>query len=64
MPQLSPMNWMFLFSFFWFIMSLNSSIMWWNNSNLYNFSNINFKPQMIKYSWYNDNSYFFFIWWS
>nr|WAP91518.1 ATP synthase F0 subunit 8 [Opisthoteuthis sp.] len=51
MPQLSPLNWMFLFSFFWFIMALNSSIMWWNNSNKYNFINMNLNKKLIKYSW-------------
>nr|YP_010610698.1 ATP synthase F0 subunit 8 [Luteuthis dentatus]WAP91466.1 ATP synthase F0 subunit 8 [Luteuthis dentatus]WAP91492.1 ATP synthase F0 subunit 8 [Luteuthis dentatus] len=51
MPQLSPLNWMFLFMFFWFIMTLNSSIMWWNNMNSYNFINPNTKKKPIKYNW-------------
>nr|YP_010610620.1 ATP synthase F0 subunit 8 [Opisthoteuthis californiana]WAP91375.1 ATP synthase F0 subunit 8 [Opisthoteuthis californiana] len=51
MPQLSPLNWMFLFVFFWSIMALNSSVMWWNNSNLYNFTKLNSNKKLIKYSW-------------
>nr|WAP91505.1 ATP synthase F0 subunit 8 [Grimpoteuthis sp.] len=51
MPQLAPLNWMFLFLFFWFIMSMNSSIMWWNNMNLYNFTKFNMKKKSIKYYW-------------
>nr|YP_010610659.1 ATP synthase F0 subunit 8 [Cirroteuthis muelleri]WAP91414.1 ATP synthase F0 subunit 8 [Cirroteuthis muelleri] len=35
MPQLSPLNWMFFFSFFWLIMISNSSIMWWNTKASY-----------------------------
>nr|YP_010610672.1 ATP synthase F0 subunit 8 [Cirrothauma magna]WAP91427.1 ATP synthase F0 subunit 8 [Cirrothauma magna] len=52
MPQLSPLNWMFLFLFFWFIMILNSSITWWNNKNLYKINIIkNNKKKLIKYYW-------------
>nr|QQP21737.1 ATP synthase F0 subunit 8 [Metasepia tullbergi] len=49
MPQLSPLNWFFLFSMFWIIMFISSSIMWWNTLNHYkimkptkNFKKINF----------------------
>nr|AOX13368.1 ATP synthase F0 subunit 8 [Amphioctopus aegina] len=51
MPQLSPLNWIMLFMLFWFLLFLNSSIMWWNNKNKY--SLINQKPlkKFLKYSW-------------
>nr|YP_010577097.1 ATP synthase F0 subunit 8 [Amphitretus pelagicus]UZN92543.1 ATP synthase F0 subunit 8 [Amphitretus pelagicus] len=51
MPQLSPLNWTILFIFFWFLLYMNSSIMWWNNKNYYNI-NKTLKPcKLIKYNW-------------
>nr|YP_009907726.1 ATP synthase F0 subunit 8 [Amphioctopus neglectus]QLI52211.1 ATP synthase F0 subunit 8 [Amphioctopus neglectus] len=51
MPQLSPLNWIMLFMLFWFLLFLNSSIMWWNNKNKYTL--INQKPfkKNLKYNW-------------
>nr|AWX90566.1 ATP synthase F0 subunit 8 [Octopus variabilis]AWX90579.1 ATP synthase F0 subunit 8 [Octopus variabilis] len=51
MPQLSPLNWIMLFSLFWFLMSLNSSIMWWNNTNLYSTINKKNLISKTKYNW-------------
>nr|YP_010454037.1 ATP synthase F0 subunit 8 [Heteroteuthis dagamensis]QXJ42014.1 ATP synthase F0 subunit 8 [Heteroteuthis dagamensis] len=51
MPQLSPINWLFLFSMFWSALMINTSIMWWNTNNLY-FINKNTKSKMtINYKW-------------
>nr|QXJ42118.1 ATP synthase F0 subunit 8 [Iridoteuthis sp. GS-2021] len=51
MPQLSPINWLFLFSMFWSVMIINTSIMWWNNNNLY-YINKTMKSKMnINYNW-------------
>nr|ANZ03440.1 ATP synthase F0 subunit 8 [Titiscania limacina] len=35
MPQLSPLNWLFLFSLSWFGVALTVSSLWWYNSSLY-----------------------------
>nr|YP_010610646.1 ATP synthase F0 subunit 8 [Cirrothauma murrayi]WAP91401.1 ATP synthase F0 subunit 8 [Cirrothauma murrayi] len=52
MPQLSPLNWTLLFLFFWLIMTMNSSSMWWSNKNLYKINLIkNNKNILIKYNW-------------
>nr|YP_010583798.1 ATP synthase F0 subunit 8 [Pteroctopus tetracirrhus]UXN83994.1 ATP synthase F0 subunit 8 [Pteroctopus tetracirrhus] len=51
MPQLSPLNWIMLFILFWFLMSLNSSIMWWNNMNKYSTLNFKKKISKTKYNW-------------
>nr|YP_010610736.1 ATP synthase F0 subunit 8 [Graneledone verrucosa]WAP91556.1 ATP synthase F0 subunit 8 [Graneledone verrucosa] len=51
MPQLSPLNWMFLFSFFWTLMSLNSSITWWNNNYRYNINMSEEKKKKKMYKW-------------
>nr|YP_001382312.1 ATP synthase F0 subunit 8 [Vampyroteuthis infernalis]BAF73640.1 ATP synthase subunit 8 [Vampyroteuthis infernalis] len=51
MPQLSPINWIFLFSFFWFMMSITSSIMWWNPLNMYKMNMNNNYKILIKYNW-------------
>nr|YP_009365212.1 ATP synthase F0 subunit 8 [Spirula spirula]ARJ60729.1 ATP synthase F0 subunit 8 [Spirula spirula] len=51
MPQLSPINWLFLFLMFWSIMFINTSIMWWNTTNMYL---INKTPKVnmnINYKW-------------
>nr|YP_010583759.1 ATP synthase F0 subunit 8 [Bathypolypus sponsalis]UXN83955.1 ATP synthase F0 subunit 8 [Bathypolypus sponsalis] len=51
MPQLSPLNWMFLFSLFWLLIMINSSIMWWNMKNKYlMIQKKNIKKHM-KYNW-------------
>nr|ARI50087.1 ATP synthase F0 subunit 8 [Tectus virgatus] len=31
MPQLAPVNWLFLFILFWFIIGLISAMVWWNS---------------------------------
>nr|YP_009537159.1 ATP synthase F0 subunit 8 [Callistoctopus luteus]ATU06698.1 ATP synthase F0 subunit 8 [Callistoctopus luteus] len=51
MPQLSPLNWIMLFSLFWFLMSLNSSIMWWNNTNMYSTKPNKKFSLKTKYNW-------------
>nr|YP_010583733.1 ATP synthase F0 subunit 8 [Sepia orbignyana]UXN83929.1 ATP synthase F0 subunit 8 [Sepia orbignyana] len=51
MPQLSPINWMFLFVLFWATLLINSSIMWWNTINLYKFNKLNQNFTTIKYKW-------------
>nr|YP_008593235.1 ATP synthase F0 subunit 8 [Sepia lycidas]BAN81962.1 ATPase8 [Sepia lycidas] len=51
MPQLSPINWLFLFFMFWLIMMINSSIMWWNTMNLYKFNKSTKKLTNINYKW-------------
>nr|YP_010610749.1 ATP synthase F0 subunit 8 [Muusoctopus johnsonianus]WAP91569.1 ATP synthase F0 subunit 8 [Muusoctopus johnsonianus] len=51
MPQLSPLNWMMLFSMFWILMYFNSSIMWWNNINNYNMNNKQQDTKKINYKW-------------
>nr|WMC20803.1 ATP synthase F0 subunit 8 [Chtenopteryx canariensis] len=51
MPQLSPINWMFLFIMFWSIMLINSSIMWWNTNNLYTINKTTSTNMSIKYKW-------------
>nr|QXJ42326.1 ATP synthase F0 subunit 8 [Sepiadarium kochi] len=51
MPQLSPLNWAFLFIMFWTTMIINTSIMWWNKSNTYTI-NKNMKSLInITYKW-------------
>nr|NP_062844.1 ATP synthase F0 subunit 8 [Heterololigo bleekeri]BAA92807.1 ATP synthetase subunit 8 [Heterololigo bleekeri]BAB03656.1 ATP synthase subunit 8 [Heterololigo bleekeri] len=51
MPQLSPINWLFLFTMFWSIMFINTSIMWWNNTNTYSI-NKSLKTNMnVNYKW-------------
>nr|AUI11304.1 ATP synthase F0 subunit 8 [Calliostoma zizyphinum] len=30
MPQLAPVNWLFLFLLFWFIIALSSTLIWWS----------------------------------
>nr|YP_514797.1 ATP synthase F0 subunit 8 [Sepia officinalis]BAE80063.1 ATP synthetase subunit 8 [Sepia officinalis] len=51
MPQLSPINWIFLFFTFWSILMINSSIMWWNTNNLYKFNKMNQTFMKITYKW-------------
>nr|YP_010627090.1 ATP synthase F0 subunit 8 [Tremoctopus violaceus]ATR85788.1 ATP synthase F0 subunit 8 [Tremoctopus violaceus]WBK26781.1 ATP synthase F0 subunit 8 [Tremoctopus violaceus] len=51
MPQLSPLNWFFLFFLFWMLMSLNSSIMWWNNKNMYSTCKFMKNKKNMKYNW-------------
>nr|YP_007891045.1 ATP synthase F0 subunit 8 [Sepia pharaonis]AGJ71770.1 ATP synthase F0 subunit 8 [Sepia pharaonis] len=63
MPQLSPINWLFLFILFWLILMINSSIMWWNTTNMYKFNKNIKKLNNINYKWFYACSYFFFFWW-
>nr|YP_010944806.1 ATP synthase F0 subunit 8 [Bathothauma lyromma]YP_010944812.1 ATP synthase F0 subunit 8 [Bathothauma lyromma]WMC20940.1 ATP synthase F0 subunit 8 [Bathothauma lyromma]WMC20946.1 ATP synthase F0 subunit 8 [Bathothauma lyromma] len=51
MPQLSPINWLFLFIMFWSIMTMNTSIMWWNTNNLYTINKTSKSSMNIKYKW-------------
>nr|BAN81975.1 ATPase8 [Sepia pharaonis] len=51
MPQLSPINWLFLFILFWIILMINSSIMWWNTMNMYKFNKNTKKLNNINYKW-------------
>nr|QXJ42365.1 ATP synthase F0 subunit 8 [Euprymna scolopes] len=51
MPQLSPINWLFLFLMFWSILMINTSIMWWNTNNLYTFNKTKMTKLNIKYNW-------------
>nr|YP_010349887.1 ATP synthase F0 subunit 8 [Monodonta labio]UOH96729.1 ATP synthase F0 subunit 8 [Monodonta labio] len=30
MPQLAPVNWLFLFSLFWFIIAVTATLIWWS----------------------------------
>nr|YP_010454115.1 ATP synthase F0 subunit 8 [Inioteuthis japonica]QXJ42105.1 ATP synthase F0 subunit 8 [Inioteuthis japonica] len=51
MPQLSPINWLFLFFMFWSILFINSSIMWWNTNNNYHINKTPTTKLNIKYNW-------------
>nr|QXJ42079.1 ATP synthase F0 subunit 8 [Euprymna sp. Type 1 GS-2021] len=51
MPQLSPINWLFLFFMFWSILMINTSIMWWNTNNLYAINKTKKTKLNIKYNW-------------
>nr|YP_010583785.1 ATP synthase F0 subunit 8 [Octopus salutii]UXN83981.1 ATP synthase F0 subunit 8 [Octopus salutii] len=51
MPQLSPLNWILLFLLFWFLLYMNSSIMWWNNKNKYILMNQKLMSKKTKYNW-------------
>nr|WMC20994.1 ATP synthase F0 subunit 8 [Abraliopsis sp. 2 FFA-2023]WMC21000.1 ATP synthase F0 subunit 8 [Abraliopsis sp. 2 FFA-2023] len=51
MPQLSPINWLFLFTMFWSVMFINTSIMWWNTNNLYTINKTSSANMNIKYKW-------------
>nr|YP_010944788.1 ATP synthase F0 subunit 8 [Pyroteuthis margaritifera]YP_010944794.1 ATP synthase F0 subunit 8 [Pyroteuthis margaritifera]WMC20904.1 ATP synthase F0 subunit 8 [Pyroteuthis margaritifera]WMC20910.1 ATP synthase F0 subunit 8 [Pyroteuthis margaritifera] len=51
MPQLSPINWLFLFMMFWTTMMINTSIMWWNTNNLYSINKMSKYTTPIKYKW-------------
>nr|BCQ06390.1 ATPase subuint 8 [Cellana nigrolineata] len=35
MPQLGPVNWLFVYVFFWFILVLVSVVFWWMKSNCF-----------------------------
>nr|YP_010454089.1 ATP synthase F0 subunit 8 [Eumandya parva]QXJ42066.1 ATP synthase F0 subunit 8 [Eumandya parva] len=51
MPQLSPINWLFLFFMFWSILMINTSIMWWNTNNLYMINKMKTIKPNINYKW-------------
>nr|YP_003204775.1 ATP synthase F0 subunit 8 [Cymbium olla]ACF04869.1 ATP synthase F0 subunit 8 [Cymbium olla] len=36
MPQLSPLNWVFLFMLFWFMISAISVMIWWSSKMNFN----------------------------
>nr|QIQ23140.1 ATP synthase subunit 8 [Rochia nilotica] len=39
MPQLAPVNWLFLFILFWFTISLVSALVWWSSKLEYKVDN-------------------------
>nr|YP_010454076.1 ATP synthase F0 subunit 8 [Euprymna morsei]QXJ42053.1 ATP synthase F0 subunit 8 [Euprymna morsei] len=51
MPQLSPINWLFLFFMFWSTLMINTSIMWWTTNNLYMINKTKTNQLNIKYNW-------------
>nr|YP_010944734.1 ATP synthase F0 subunit 8 [Liocranchia reinhardtii]YP_010944740.1 ATP synthase F0 subunit 8 [Liocranchia reinhardtii]WMC20832.1 ATP synthase F0 subunit 8 [Liocranchia reinhardtii]WMC20838.1 ATP synthase F0 subunit 8 [Liocranchia reinhardtii] len=51
MPQLSPINWLFMFLLFWSVLTINTSIMWWNTNNLYLINKTLKSSQSVKYNW-------------
>nr|ARH11250.1 atp8 [Sepiadarium austrinum] len=51
MPQLSPINWTFLFMMFWSTMIINTSIMWWNTSNIYTINKNTKTMTKMSFNW-------------
>nr|YP_004935440.1 ATP synthase F0 subunit 8 [Bathyteuthis abyssicola]YP_004935451.1 ATP synthase F0 subunit 8 [Bathyteuthis abyssicola]BAL27723.1 ATPase8 [Bathyteuthis abyssicola]BAL27734.1 ATPase8 [Bathyteuthis abyssicola] len=51
MPQLSPINWLLLFIMFWSVLLINTSIMWWNNNNLYTINKTLMTNMNVNYKW-------------
>nr|YP_009000284.1 ATP synthase F0 subunit 8 [Semisulcospira libertina]AHC70267.1 ATP synthase F0 subunit 8 [Semisulcospira libertina] len=53
MPQLSPLNWTFLFLLFWFIIFLTFALIWWQKSLYYKASksSMSSKPTENKWGW-------------
>nr|YP_004935471.1 ATP synthase F0 subunit 8 [Semirossia patagonica]BAL27741.1 ATPase8 [Semirossia patagonica] len=51
MPQLSPINWLFLFFMFWSVLMINTSVMWWNTNNLYLINKTQKSQLNIYYKW-------------
>nr|YP_010281932.1 ATP synthase F0 subunit 8 [Turbo cornutus]UKH51311.1 ATP synthase F0 subunit 8 [Turbo cornutus] len=41
MPQLAPINWLFLFFLFWFVVGLSSTLIWWSFKTEYKIKSIN-----------------------
>nr|YP_010393225.1 ATP synthase F0 subunit 8 [Cellana orientalis]UPX89387.1 ATP synthase F0 subunit 8 [Cellana orientalis] len=35
MPQLGPVNWLFVYFFFWFVVILFSVVFWWMKGNYF-----------------------------
>nr|YP_009417595.1 ATP synthase subunit 8 [Steromphala umbilicaris]AQD17688.1 ATP synthase subunit 8 [Steromphala umbilicaris]AQD17701.1 ATP synthase subunit 8 [Steromphala umbilicaris] len=35
MPQLAPVNWLFLFILFWFVVTLGATLIWWSFKSNY-----------------------------
>nr|YP_010884209.1 ATP synthase F0 subunit 8 [Pila globosa]WIW42427.1 ATP synthase F0 subunit 8 [Pila globosa] len=52
MPQLSPLNWIFLFFMFWLLVIIISAMIWWNKKNFF-YSALNEKLTNTpnKWSW-------------
>nr|YP_010835862.1 ATP synthase F0 subunit 8 [Pila virens]WGC89381.1 ATP synthetase F0 subunit 8 [Pila virens] len=50
MPQLSPLNWIFLFFMFWMLVIIVGTMIWWNNKNLF-YSALNKKPLNTPNKW-------------
>nr|YP_010536708.1 ATP synthase F0 subunit 8 [Trochus sacellum]UYC29880.1 ATP synthase F0 subunit 8 [Trochus sacellum] len=44
MPQLAPVNWLFLFSLFWLIIALSSTLIWWSFKTEYKLSSLSASP--------------------
>nr|YP_010852299.1 ATP synthase F0 subunit 8 [Desmaulus extinctorium]WGH72831.1 ATP synthase F0 subunit 8 [Desmaulus extinctorium] len=41
MPQLSPLNWIFLYLLFWFIVMTVSVMIWWSNNSFFRSGHLN-----------------------
>nr|ARI50074.1 ATP synthase F0 subunit 8 [Margarites vorticiferus] len=35
MPQLAPVNWLFLFVLFWSVVALSATLIWWSSKSQY-----------------------------
>nr|YP_009755015.1 ATP synthase F0 subunit 8 [Lepidozona coreanica]QIP53381.1 ATP synthase F0 subunit 8 [Lepidozona coreanica] len=51
MPQLAPLNWIFLESFFWTIIIMVTVMFWWNKDKKYIICSINKKSSLISKKW-------------
>nr|QIZ12598.1 ATP synthase F0 subunit 8 [Hemiarthrum setulosum] len=52
MPQLAPLNWLFLFMLFWGFLFLISIFVWWGNVHIYSFINLGkMKVVTLKSKW-------------
>uniref|UniRef100_UPI0030FED793 ATP synthase F0 subunit 8 n=1 Tax=Acanthochitona defilippii TaxID=761903 RepID=UPI0030FED793 len=51
MPQLAPLNWIFLFILFWGSVLFIFIFIWWWNSKIYNFFFIHKKSSMMAKKW-------------
>nr|YP_010580818.1 ATP synthase F0 subunit 8 [Coralliophila richardi]UZT26951.1 ATP synthase F0 subunit 8 [Coralliophila richardi] len=52
MPQLSPLNWILLFSFAWFSVLLFFILIWWCSKIDLLYSNQSFVIERNKWNWY------------
>nr|BBQ05087.1 ATPase 8 [Cipangopaludina japonica] len=51
MPQLSPLSWIFLFSFFWMMIFVTTILIWWINKTEYNFDISNMSCHGTENDW-------------